>query len=96
MDDRNAPAGESHEVRVLNREQVSINAVRHVESFDDEEVVLDTELGSLTLKGEELHMKQLNLDAGTLVVEGVINSLIYGQRRNVKGRSRGFIDRLLR
>lgn len=96
MVDRDMPSSENHEVRVVNRESVTLNTVRHVETFDDEEIVLDTDLGSLAIRGEELHMKQLNLDDGTLIVEGVINSLNYSARRNVKGRGKGFIDRLLR
>ena len=96
MVERDTPNAENHELRLVNRESVTLNTVRHVETFDDEEIVLDTDMGSLTIRGEELHMKQLNLDDGTLNVEGVINSLTYSARRNVKGRGKGFIDRLLR
>lgn len=97
MADRDMPSNENHEVRLVNRESVTLNTVRHVESFDDEEIVLDTDMGALTIRGEDLHMKQLNLDDGTLIVEGGINSLVYSARRNVKGRGgKGFIDRLLR
>ena len=98
MDDRGSDLNR-HEVTLLNREQVFIKGVVHVDSFDDEEVVLDTELGTLTLRGEDLHMKELNLEQGSLSVEGTVNGIQYGgsgRGRGARGRGKGFLDRLLK
>ena len=40
-----------HTVHLSNRESVVIHGVLHVDSFDDQEVILATELGTLTMKG---------------------------------------------
>jgi sporulation protein YabP len=84
---------------VVNREHVQLTGVVAVDSFDDAEVTVDTELGTLTIRGEELHIKQLDLETGRFEVEGYINSLQYSQprqRAGRPGRGRGFLERLLR
>lgn len=91
--------GPEHNLTVVNREQAVLSGVAAVASFDDQEIVLDTELGSLTIRGEELHIKQLDLESGRFAVEGLINAMIYSNRpgrSGPRGRSRGFLDRLLR
>ena len=45
-----------------NREKLSISGVLDVLSFDDQIVILETELGLLTVKGENLRINKLSLD----------------------------------
>lgn len=88
-----------HSVHIKNREETVIEGVLHVDSFDDEEIILDTEHGGLVLRGENLHIKQLDLETGRFQVEGLLQSLQYsaGTRgRNGKGRPKGLFERLLR
>lgn len=91
--------GARHTLTVLNRDQVLVQGVLAVESFDDEEIVMETDLGGLTVKGEELHIKQLDLESGKFAVEGYINACIYTTSRQRGGRapkSRSFLERLLK
>lgn len=88
-----------HEVHIINRESVTIKGVVHVESSDDEEVVLDTDLGLLIVRGEDLQIKQLNLEEGTFSLEGTINGLQYtqgGGSRSKASKGKSFLERLLR
>jgi len=87
---------DNHEVLIVNREQVTIRGVLHVDSFDDQEIILDTDLGTLIVRGEDLHIKQLNLDDGSFSVEGLISGIQYtaGKAKGTKGK--GLLDRLLR
>ncbi len=95
----NAPAGR-HEVVLKAREQATISGVLHVASFDDHEIVLDTNLGALTVLGHELQIKQLDLAQGTFWVEGLIDSLAYApdrkSARNAAGGRRGMFGRMFR
>lgn len=98
MPDRET-GGSSHALSITNREHVQISGVLTVDNFDDEEVTLETELGTLTIRGEELHIKQLDLESGRLQVEGYVNAFQYAtprQRAGRPSRSRGFLERLLR
>ena len=45
-----------------NREKLNITGVLDVLSFDDQIVILETELGLLTVKGENLRINKLSLD----------------------------------
>ena len=94
-----APA--RHEVVLKAREEATISGVLHVASFDDHEIVLDTNLGALTVLGHELQIKQLDLAQGTFWVEGLIDSLAYAADRKSgrnagTGRRAGMFGRLFR
>ena len=63
-----------------NREKLSISGVQDVLSFDDQIVILETELGLLTVKGENLRINKLSLDTAEVIIEGEISSLSYSQK----------------
>ena len=52
----------SHKLTLQNRGSVMLTGVKDVVAFDENQVVLDTELGLLTIKGKNLHMNRLTLD----------------------------------
>ena len=58
-----------------NRQKLSISGVNDVLSFDDQVVVLETELGLLTVKGENLRVNKLSIDTSEVVLEGEISYL---------------------
>ena len=45
-----------------NREKLSVSGVLDVLSFDDQVVIMDTELGMLTVKGDNLRINKLSID----------------------------------
>lgn len=62
---------------MLNRKILEITGVMNVESFDVEEFLLETELGFLAIRGQNLHMKHLSLEQGLVAIEGLVHSLTY-------------------
>lgn len=69
--------GKHQELRLINRKLLEISGVLNVESFDSEEFLLQTELGHLTIRGQNLHIKNLNLEQGQVSIEGLVNTLSY-------------------
>lgn len=69
-----------HNLIMENRERISLTGVKDIHSFDDELVLIETELGILTIKGFDLKMNKLNLDNNELIVEGKIVALIYSDQ----------------
>lgn len=67
-----------------NREKLSISGVNDVLSFDDQVVMVDTELGLLTVKGENLRINKLSLDTSEVIIEGEISNLSYSQNKQEK------------
>lgn len=62
-----------------NREKLTISGVLDVLSFDDQVVIVETELGLLTAKGDNLRINKLSLDTSEVVVEGEIYNLAYSE-----------------
>lgn len=63
-----------------NRGRLSISGVLDVLSFDDQVVIVETELGLLTVKGEDLRINKLSIDTSEVVVEGDIYSMNYSEK----------------
>jgi sporulation protein YabP len=87
-----------HRIEILQREQVRIQGVIHVESFDERQVVVETDLGMITVIGEEFHITSLDLEKGLLILEGAFTGLEYSGLDRLKSRQkdRGFLQRLFR
>ncbi len=63
-----------------NRGKLSISGVLDVLSFDDQIVIVETELGLLNVKGENLRINKLSIDTSEVIVEGDIASLAYSEK----------------
>jgi sporulation protein YabP len=87
---------EEHKLQIVNRETMEVSGVLNVNKFTDEDVILDTELGVLNVKGEKMHMRKLNLDEGELAIEGFIKNLTYSESADYKERGKGLINRLFK
>lgn len=81
---------------LVDRKLLDLEGVRHVGSFDEKEIVLETNLGALFLKGEGLNITKLNLDEGTLSVQGFINSLEYREARSARAKGKKMLSRLIK
>ncbi|MCL2350678.1 MAG: sporulation protein YabP, partial [Defluviitaleaceae bacterium] len=66
-----------HKLTVDQRESVAITGVLDVISFDEEQVVCETDMGVLILRGANLHVASLNLEIGSLAIFGEIVSINY-------------------
>ena len=67
-----------------NREKLNITGVLDVLSFDDQIVILETELGLLTVKGENLRINKLSLDTSEVTIDGTIYQLAYSEKDNME------------
>ena len=70
-----------------NRGKLSISGVLDVLSFDDQIVIVETELGLLTIKGEDLRINKLSIDTSEVVVEGDIYNMGYSEKEMDKKTS---------
>ena len=66
-----------HKLVLEGRKKLSISGVREVESFDDTAVVLQTNKGTMIIRGEGLHLQMLSLDGGQVSVDGLVDSIQY-------------------
>lgn len=72
-----------------NREKLNVSGVKDVLSFDDQMVIVETELGMLTIKGENLRINKLSLDTSEVAIDGLVNSFAYSDATKVDGKKGG-------
>lgn len=85
-----------HKVSMTNRRLCVINGVKDVISFDVQEVRLETELGMLQIKGEDLHVSRLTLERGEIDIDGRIDSFIYMDESSMGGKKESLWERMFR
>ena len=73
-----------HTITLLGRSVLEISGAREVESFDEQEVVLETDCGRLTVEGEGLHVGVLDIAKGAVSVTGKVNTLYYSDAAPAK------------
>lgn len=82
-----------HNINLEERRNLSVSGVTDIGSYDEQCVIAVTELGELTIKGHDLHIVRMSVDAGELIVEGTVTALEYGELRESTG---GFFSRLFK
>ncbi|MGP4077924.1 sporulation protein YabP [Halobacillus sp. K22] len=66
-----------HNVKIWNRRNIEISGVKEVDSFDSEEFLLQTSMGYLVVRGQNLQMKNLDLDSGLVSIKGKMYDMSY-------------------
>lgn len=86
-----------HFIKLTNRKNMELSGVNNVINFDEQEIVLDTSMGTLFVVGEDLHINLLKLDEGKVALEGGVNSIMYkAQGIDMKSKSKNILGRLLK
>ncbi len=88
--------GLSHKLELYNREKGTMTGVLDVISFDENTIVLDTDMGLLTIKGKDLHVSRLSLEKGELDLEGHADSLVYSSNEGYRKSNQSLLARLFK
>lgn len=83
-----------HNLILEGRKRLSVSGVTDVDSFDENTVLLYTNMGELTVKGSDLHVNDLSVTSGEMNIEGDIHAVIYGDKE--RQSPLGFIGKLFR
>lgn len=82
-----------HQLTLVDREELTIDGVSSLGSYDEKEIVMETEQGVLIIKGEGLNIKQLNLEQGNIIIEGTVKGIHYEEESRQK---KGLLERFLK
>jgi len=85
----------THSLMLENRQNGRITGVKDIKSFDEKEILLFTQAGKLVIKGEQLQVKQLDLEKGEVDLEGKVDSLTY-LSKNTDNRDESLFKRMFR
>ncbi len=80
-----------HTLHIDNRNLIILTGITDVGSFNEESVQLETSMGGLEIRGENLQVTKLSLESGDVSVEGSISSVVYTAPSM---KSTGFLSRV--
>ncbi len=89
-------ASAHQEINLKNRSELEIKGINKIESLNESEFVISTNLGVLIVTGEDLEMKHLDIEKGNIWIKGHINSLIYKDGEIKKEKKQGFLTKLFK
>lgn len=83
-------------INLTDRKSVNISGVKKIDSFNDEEFLLETSLGYMVIKGEGLEIVKLDTYQGTVFIKGKINNLGYVQEGGKANKEEGLFNKLFK
>lgn len=86
----------NHKLVINNRKNSVVTGVLDVLSFDLNEILLQTELGMLMVKGTDMHVNRLTLEKGEVDLSGNIDSVIYTDMKSGEKPGDNLLARLFR
>ena len=74
-----------HTVFVQNRDSMELEGIKDVGGFNEEVITAESECGGIVIRGNNLHVDELNLELGKLKISGRISAFIYNDKVAGKG-----------
>ena len=85
-----------HNINIVGRKSINISGVKKIESFDDKEFLLETIMGFMNIKGEELEIVKLDTYQGNVTIKGKIDSLNYLDNSKKKNKEESIFNKLFK
>ena len=66
-----------HELKMNDRREIFLTGIKKIDSFDNEEFLMESNMGIILLKGTNLEIIKLDTHDGNVKIKGKINSFTY-------------------
>ena len=86
----------NHSISIGERKNINITGVKKIDSFDNEEFLLETTMGYLAIKGEGLEIIKLDTYQGSVSIKGKANSMIYMDNHKKNEKEEGLFGKLFK
>lgn len=86
----------NHGISISERKNIMITGVKKIESFDNEEFIMETTLGYLVIKGEELEIIKLDTYQGNVSIKGRVDALSYLDSNSKKDKENTLLNKLFK
>jgi sporulation protein YabP len=86
----------AHKALLSNRKNGNFTGILDVLSFDVSQILLETEMGMLIVRGKDRHVNRLNLEKGEVDLDGLISSLEYSDVPKPGEKAAGVLGRLFK
>jgi len=96
MDKTDTIASLNHNITINERKNIVISGVKKIDSFDEEEFLMETTMGYMIIKGSDLEIIKLDTYQGNVSIKGKINSLNYMETSSKKEKEEGIFSKLFK
>ncbi len=86
----------NHGISVIERKNIIITGVKKIDNFDSEEFLMETTMGYLIIKGEDLELIKLDTMQGNVSIKGLIKSFTYAEEGKTKDKENSIFNRLFK
>jgi len=86
----------NHNITINERKNIVITGVKKIDSFDNEEFLLETNMGYIVIKGSDLEIIKLDTYQGNVSIKGIINSLSYMENAHKKEKEDNMFSKLFK
>lgn len=96
MEEKTMAGAGQHKFLVQGRKSAELTGVKEVVSFDAKEVILNTTMGALIIRGNDLFVKRLTVEKGEVDLEGQVDSFVYADKPGKAAGGDSVLKRLFR
>ncbi len=96
MEKQEAMGSYTHGLSLTERKNLIVTGVKKIENFDTEQFLLETSMGFMLVKGEELELIKLDTIQGNVSIRGLVNSITYLEDGAKKTKENGIFNRLFK
>lgn len=94
--DKDIISSSNHSISITERKNIILSGVKKIDSFDNEEFLLETIMGYIVIKGSDLEIIKLDTYQGNVSIKGKINSLTYMETASKKEKEESIISKLFK
>ena len=96
MEELNNINKRTHKLMLSNRRTCNLTGINDVLSFDENEIILETDQGMLMVKGTDLHVSRLTLDKDEVDIDGKFDSFTYSEQTGISAKGESLLARLFK
>ena len=86
----------NHNIAINMRKSINITGVKKIENFDENEFLLETNMGYLMIKGSNLEIIKLDTYQGDVSIKGKVDSLNYLENNKKQEKQESVFSKLFK
>ena len=86
----------THGISLAERKNLIVTGVKKIENFDTEQFLLETSMGFILVKGEDLELIKLDTIQGNVSIRGLVSSINYLEEGQKKNKENSIFNRLFK
>lgn len=86
----------NHNINITQRKNINITGAKKIDNFDENEFLIETNMGCILIKGENLEIIKLDTYQGDVSIKGKIDSLCYIDKDNKKQKNESVLYKLFK